>query len=90
MRTVYKYIINPDDLVSVSMPEKSMVLSAQMQGGRIAIWALVDTDRPLRDRKFRVIGTGNPIPELLNQLRFIDTVQLEKLGLVFHIFEETL
>lgn len=85
MIVIYKYPIEITDEQTVTMPLDAGVLSCQVQGGRLVLWAMVDTDRPSFPKTIYVFGTGNPVPEV--RMRFIDTVQLN--GLVWHVFEET-
>lgn len=87
MKTIYKYTLDAGDRVRIPLPRDAVVLSIQEQDGQAVMWALVDTDKPLVDREFRIIGTGYSIPESPEHLIFIGTLQLRGLGLVFHIFE---
>lgn len=63
------------------MPKGSKILSAQMQGVTLCVWALVDTTSPKVRRRLRVCGTGHAAPEG----EFIDTVQMGPY--VWHIFD---
>jgi hypothetical protein len=51
------------------------------------IWALVDTDSPLKARQFITRGTGHPIPE--DWINYIGTYQLSGGHMVFHVLEVT-
>lgn len=82
---VYKYPIKITDKQSVEMPLSGKILTAQMQGDQLCLWALVDPDNDWEGyRIIYVHGTGHPIKE--ENLKYIATVQTR--GLVFHVFEE--
>ena len=50
------------------------------------VWALVDPDIKLtKERQFRITGTGHTILE--SNLHFINTVFLDNINQVYHIFE---
>jgi len=83
MKTIYKYPLFITDEQVVGLPEDAHVLSAQMQGDQLFIWALVDTDAKLGQRAVRIFGTGNPV-NLDGNWQFAGTVQ-ERM-FVWHIF----
>lgn len=87
MTKIYKYPFVIDDRVSLEMPEGAKVLSVQYQHSTPCIWAMVDTLRPSKVRRFRVFGTGHDLPRA--GLAFIGTIQDEPVGLVWHVFEDT-
>lgn len=66
------------------MPEGAHVLTAQMQGGDLVLWAIVQPDKPMEHRKFEVFGTGEPM-ELPAESPYVATVQDGPL--VWHVFE---
>lgn len=82
-KRVWKFVPT-DESASIKMPEGGYILSAGNQNGRMCIWALVDPERPLVDRQFKVVGTGQPFdPE---HWTFIDTVQFMNGAIVLHVF----
>jgi hypothetical protein len=85
MNCVFKYPIHPGD-VAIEMPIGARVLSVQVQHGEAVIWALVNSLELKELRKFVVVGTGHPCPDVG---RFIGTFQLPDLdgSWVFHLFE---
>lgn len=88
MRAIYKYRLDVGAQVAVRMPRGAKVLSVGEQGVGIFVWAEVETLDDLEERYFLMYGTGHPIVESPHMSRvFIGTVQLRKLGLVFHVFE---
>jgi hypothetical protein len=71
--------------VMLDMPEGAKILSLQVQNDMPCIWALVDPSAENVKRTFVIIGTGITLPK--GEFDFVGTFQLEKLGLVFHVFE---
>lgn len=82
---IWKWPLAVTDVQKISVPKGAQILTAQVQGDTLSVWALGDTDVETEERLIRVIGTGNPIPT--NPGKFIATVQLYGGGLVFHIFD---
>lgn len=85
-RAIWKFqldICSPEAL----MPEGSNILSIQVQGDTLCMWAEVETSAPSTLMvKFRAFGTGHQLPEPGEwKGQFISTVQLPN-GLVFHIY----
>ena len=87
MRTIWKYTLNITDRQTVSMPVFAEILTVQMQGGSLCLWAIVESDRNLEQREFLIFGTGNPIPEQFCLHQHIGTVQVGGGVLVWHVFE---
>lgn len=84
IKRIHKYPIAIDDDAYAKMPLGAEVLTAQIQHGRLCVWALVDTERQLSRRTFRIVGTGYPIPDW-EALRYIATAQDGHF--VWHVFE---
>lgn len=84
MKTVYKYILEPDTVLD--MPEGGAVLCVHAQDNGIHLWALVDSAAPLEKRRFVIFGTGIDIS--IPGLSYIGTVHLFHGRLVFHVFEQ--
>ncbi len=82
-RTIYKYTLPLQDVVTLSMPAGAEVLSVGLQGGNITLWAMVHPTSPQMDRVFYLYGTGNPISG--GEGRFIGTVQMNYF--IWHVFE---
>lgn len=85
MKTIYKYKLYVTDRQTVSMPIGSKILNIQTQKGEPCIWALIDTDNDIEDRKFAIYGTGNECSSFYEE--YIGTFQIENGSLVFHVFE---
>ena len=86
MKSVWKYLFKPNDIIVLSMPEGAKPLSVQVQGSLLCLWAIVDTTKEKTPRTFRVFGTGHPIDD--DALAFVGTVQMYDGKLVWHVFEE--
>lgn len=90
-KTIYKYELPIVDQVVLVMPKGAIPLCVQAQGDDLQLWAMVDPKAPMEERKFRIIGTGHPIPDS-RDLVYIDTVQVRINSayggvLVWHVFE---
>jgi len=84
--TIWKFPIIITDAVAVKMPAGAQVLSVQVQKEVVCLWAIVNPDNPMEDRRFRIYGTGNPCFSPAN--RFVGTFQIYGGELVFHLFED--
>lgn len=63
MRTIYKYPVPVDNCTHThEMPTGSDIKFVSQQGCP-CIWAEVQTDAPKVRRRFRIFGTGHPIPD---------------------------
>ena len=85
MLTVWKYQFEIQDEVTIAMPYGSEVLSIQEQHGKPCMWVLVDPDGTIRDRTFRILGTGHASRE--HPGRHVGTLLVRNGALVWHIFE---
>jgi hypothetical protein len=86
MKTIYKYPLALTDWQQIRMPEGAEILSAQMQGEDLCLWAMVETSNKSTPRAFEVFGTGNPIhTDMGIDRRYINSVQ-ERV-FVWHVFE---
>lgn len=89
MKTIFKFELEIEDLQEVAMPLNAELLTAQVQNGRVVVWAVVDTDEVERvTRTFRICGTGHHLP--VDPGHYLGTVQLLGGSLVFHVFAEPL
>lgn len=87
MLKVFKYPIKPDDYFEVSLPQGSQILTVDNQFENPNIWALVDPEKPMVTRTFRLAGTGHPIDHTQGDLFYHGTIQLMGGALIFHLFE---
>jgi len=84
MKTIWKFPLPIKDEVALKAPAGARWLSLQMQGDTACLWAVVNDTRPEVVYRFRIFGTGHPMPEDVGE--YIGTVQLLGGSLVFHLF----
>jgi len=87
MKKIFKYPLEITDTQFVELPLGAEILTAQMQGNQLCLWAIVNTlpEAVKKNRRIEIIGTGNPMP--IGDLKYISTFQMLGGGLVFHVFE---
>lgn len=93
MRQIWKFPLNvmPDDgTTEIAMPEGAQIIHFEplLSGDLSApnyhptVWAIVDSDSPLETRRFRIFGTGHPLPRAARHVgTYFESV------FVWHIFE---
>lgn len=79
-RRIFKYEVNPR-WPSVAMPKGARLLTADVQGGGIMLWAEVDVQAPPVDRRIVVAVTGGEVPDGT----WLATVQIG--AFVFHVYD---
>jgi hypothetical protein len=85
MTTIWKHKLFPGDATVLMIT--GHVLSAGVQGDDIFVWATHYEDTPTHQVTVYASGTGHPCTHVA-WTRFVNTVFLDNLGLVFHIFVE--
>ena len=83
MKKIWKYEIK-DIFARVMMPTCSTALDVQKQAGGLSLWALVDDDETLVERKIYIYGTGQPLPN--HPGCYVGTYQDKEF--VWHVFIE--
>lgn len=86
-RRVFKYALDVTDHQTILMPAGAEILCVQMQAGAPCLWAMVNPNNPLEERRFRIVGTGHLIAEPF--LKYVGTVQAGGGMLIWHVFEVT-
>jgi len=86
MKTIWKFPIELADRQNLLMPEGAEILSAQMQGQFLCLWALVNPEARKTVRTIAVNGTGHPIDDA--ERRYIGTTQMNGGTFIWHVFEE--
>lgn len=86
MKSIWKFPLALQDEQMISMPEGAKPLSAQVQGGVLCLWALVDMLAPVAPRKVLVKGTGHPCDDSLDASQHVGTFQVAGGALIFHVF----
>lgn len=87
MNAVFKYNLS-DDLFReqiIKMPKGAEILNVAIIDEIVRIWAVVNTDEPLVERRIMVHGTGHQMDANLCYL-YIGTV-IDAVDLVWHVFE---
>lgn len=85
-RRIYKYDIEIKDEQFISLPKFAEILTAQVQGSSIVLWAIVYPNNTVEKRVIEIYGTGHPFPSAgMGERKYISTVKKDEL--VWHIFE---
>lgn len=87
MKTIHKYTLLITDELQIWLPQGAELLDVQNQNERLCLWVLAEPDAEKECRHFRIVGTGNPIPDA-HKLTFVGTVQMKNGALVWHVFEK--
>ena len=86
--TIWKYSLDWPD-VTLKLPLGARILTAQIQGDRPVIWALVMPEMELRPRRLLCMTTGESVEDRSptpGDLKYIATVTATT-GVVWHVFE---
>ena len=67
------------------MPAGAEILHVEVQHGVPCLWALVETDRELVQRAFRIFGTGHRIDVPVR--KHVASFLMHDGSLVWHLFE---
>jgi len=87
MRTIWKYPISLAGYQGASFPVGTVFLHFGLQDDVPTLWVLLDPDEKRQEyRRFRLVGTGNPIDED-GELVHIGTVVGHEGQFVWHLFE---
>lgn len=88
MKTIYKYRLPFMETSKVVMPQFSKIIRVDGLDGAIWIWAIVDTEKPLVERTFKLFKTGGEMPNNVGKYNYIGCgaifVQME---LMMYVFE---
>ena len=85
MTTIWKFTFKTSDSFTIDMPEESKIIHIEIQYGKPTLWAVVNTESPIKTKKFKLIGTGHPI-ELNNKLNYLKT--FSESIFIWHLFED--
>jgi hypothetical protein len=87
MKKIFKYPLEITDTQFIELPLGAEILTAQLQGNQLCLWAMVNTspNAITKNRRIEIIGTGNPTP--IGDLKYISTFQIMDGSLIFHVFE---
>lgn len=98
MQTVWKYQVqlgltrDTEEKLAVweaDMPEDAKFCSFQAQFGQPVMWMSVNTDAKLTRRKFKILATGEPLPETKADERwqYLSSLQIERGMWTWHLHE---
>lgn len=85
MKTIYKYLLNIQDVQRFDIPDHANVLTVQVQEGskdRISLWVEVQEDAPKKSMPIYIVGTGYPVPT--EAYTYIGSVQMGYF--VWHVY----
>lgn len=87
-RVIFKYQMPVLEQFTMKLPAGAEIIRMEDQGGMFWLWAVVNTEAPLEDRRFRAFKTGAKMPDgvALRYLGFCAVFVQMELGL--YIFEE--
>ncbi len=88
-KAIWKFdlsIENCGQTQEVDMPDGATILSAINQHDKLVVYALVQVDRPVAKRKFKVYMTGQTFKTDVNH-SFVGTVAFGGGEFVVHVFE---
>lgn len=85
-KKIFKYELDSVTRQTIIMPEGATILSAQVQNGRLCLWASVDPDGGPDHREFVLVGTGDDAPP--EPSKHLATIQVSGGSVVLHLFEQ--
>lgn len=86
MRTIQKFEFPlSGGSIEIKMPFEAEVIHASRLYGVYYLWAIVDTEAPIRMRRFRIVGDGQPLQEGSHRRHRIATIIDGPI--VWHVFE---
>lgn len=93
-KDIYKYELPIEAKPIIEMPFFADILSIQMQGPKMQIWAMVNKDEANVQRQFYILGTGHGVPDeveyAINAGQFKHRGTVQDGGMVWHVFENTM
>jgi hypothetical protein len=82
--TIWKYPFEITGPFELMLPTEAKILSVDVQGEQPCMWALVEAENILEERRFVIVGTGHPAPTPTAS-EYIGTFQQPPF--VWHLFE---
>jgi hypothetical protein len=84
MRTIFRYVIPVDDeWHSVKMTGLPVHIANGRTPDEVEFWAAHDDSQPSTESRFRVFGTGHPLPD---RAVYVGTAPRTQEGLVWHLY----
>ena len=87
MITVFKYKLKVNAVNRVKMPMASRALDMIAVRNDVYLFAEVDTEAALTERKFEVYGTGHELPPRYTNRSYVGTTTTNGGGVVWHGYE---
>jgi hypothetical protein len=85
VNVIWKYELSVTDNQEFLMHEGAQVLSVGDQNGKLCVWVMMDTTKPVRPKHFCIVGTGQSFSVECPPKRFVGTVIMSRF--VWHVFE---
>lgn len=87
-KRIFKYALSIADQVVLWIPKNHKLLSTgQDPYSMLCVWAEIDENETVSEyRRFRIIGTGNPMPPDMDQFQFVGSVLQDVF--MWHIYAE--
>ncbi len=86
MKKIFKYLLAMVDYQTIDIKKPAILLSVEEQNDGVMLYALVDDLEDSIPVDVRIIRTGNPITDDIENYKFLGTIKLAKGRLMFHIF----
>lgn len=90
MKAIYKYQLPFMEDSYINMPSDSQIIRVDGLDGALWVWAIVDTERPVVEKRFKLFKTGGEMPQDMNRYFYIGCgaifIQME---LMMYVFQET-
>ena len=87
MRAVYRFELPTPGEVKIEIPAGAQILHVALGKRLPCIFALVDTEAPSVVRRFRVVHTGDEIPDA-DSLHHVGSFLVGPERISFHVFED--
>ena len=85
MKSIYRYEVPVDDGVCVIALSDPPAHVGCRHFATVEFWALHDPDAKVRNYRFRVVGTGHPLPD--DMVKYWGTAVAPGGNLVWHLIE---
>ena len=82
-QTIWKYPLAITDEQLLDMPEGAQLLTVQVQGDQLVLWAQVCPDHPTVNRRIVIFGSAHPMDCAYG--KYVATVQTG--SLVLHVYD---
>ena len=86
MRKIFKFPLEVTDYQTIEVKSPAILLSVAEQNNNIVLYAMIDDLEYGIPVDVRIIGTGHPIKDDIDNYKFLGTVNLIDGGLMFHVF----